>query len=128
MAPGPPATGGAKAPTLSAVTLGARRFAAKKSTKLRLTLSQPARITVLIRQTVKGHKVKHACRRTAKKGKKCTITITKRTAGFPGKADRNTFKLKLRGLARGGYTAAIFAKNVHGKSRTVRLKFTITRG
>jgi hypothetical protein len=43
-----------------------------------------------------------------------------------GKAGRNSFKLKLRGLAKGRYTAAITAQNANGKSRTVKRKFTIT--
>ena len=34
--------------------------------------------------------------------------------------------LKLKGLVKGSYTAAITAENPNGKSRTVKLKFTIT--
>jgi hypothetical protein len=114
-------------PVLSAVKLGSKRFTAKKGTKLKLTLSQPAKITVVITQTVKGHKVKHACKRTAKQGKRCTLAITKRTLNFVGKAKGNTFKLKLRGLAKGRYTAAVTAHNANGKSATVKRKFTIIR-
>jgi hypothetical protein len=120
--------GQAAGAALSAVKGGSKRSTAKKGTKLRLTLSQPAKITVVITQTVRGHKVKHACKRTTKKGKKCTLTITKRTLSFVGKAKANTFKLKLRGLAKGRYTAAVTAHNANGKSAAVKRKFTIIRG
>ena len=63
-----------------------------------------------------------------KKGKKCTLTITKRTLSFVGKAKANTFELKLRGLAKGRYTTAVTAHNANGKSATVKRKFTIIRG
>ena len=113
-------------PALSAVRLGSKRFAARKGTKLKLTVSQAARIRVLITKTVKGRKVKGACKRRAKSGKRCTTRITKRTLTFSGKAGANGFKLKLRGLARGKYTAAVTARNANGKSGTVRVKFTVT--
>ena len=114
------------APALSAVKLGARRFAAKKGTTLKLILSQSARITVLITQTVKGHKVRGACKRNAKRGKRCTATITKRTLTFSGRAGANAFKLKLRGLVKGRYTATVTAQNANGESGQAKLKFTIT--
>jgi hypothetical protein len=110
---------------LSAVKLGSKRFTAKKGTKLSLTLSQAAKVTVVITQSVKGHKVKHACRRTAKKGKRCSVAIMRRTLKFSGKGGRNAFTLKLRGLAKGHYTAAVTAQNANGKSGTVKRKFTI---
>jgi hypothetical protein len=91
-----------------------------------VTVSQAARIRVLITKAVNGHRVKGVCKRHAKTGKKCATTITKRTLSFSGKAGRNSFKLKLRGLAKGRYTAAITAQNANGKSRTVKRKFTIT--
>ena len=115
-------------PALSAVRLGSKRFAAKKGTTLKLTLSQAARITVLITKTVRGHKVKGVCERHAKTGKRCTTTVTKRTLSFSGRAGANAFKLKLRRLAKGRYTAAVTAQNANGKSGTVRLKFKVTHG
>jgi hypothetical protein len=125
---GPSLKGGAtpSAPTLSAVRLGSNRFAAKNGTTLKLTLSQPARITVLITQTVKGYKVRGVCKRHAKTGKSCTTTITKRTLIFSISAGANTFKLKLPGLANGAYTAMISAQNANGKSRAIKLTITIT--
>jgi hypothetical protein len=127
--PGPtvvPASPKPGAPALSGVRLGSKRFAAKKGTTLKLTVSQPAQITVLITQTVKGHKVKGVCKRHAKTGKRCTTTITKRTLTFSAGAGANHFKLKLPGLANGAYTATITAQNANGKSPAIKLKFTIT--
>jgi hypothetical protein len=112
-------------PTLSAVKLGSKRFRAKKGTTLKATLSQAAKVKVAITRAVKGRRVRNRCKRNAKKGKRCTTTITKRTLSFSGKAKPNVFNLKLRGLAKGAYTAAVTAKNANGTSETVKLKFTI---
>jgi hypothetical protein len=110
---------------LSAVKLSAKRFTAKKGTTLKLTLSQAAKITVLITHTAKGHKVNGVCKPNARTGKKCTIT-TKRTLSFTGKAGADIFSLKLRGMAKGSYTATITAQNANGTSGAVKLAFTIT--
>jgi hypothetical protein len=132
----PPPTGGAippagvakpPAPALSAAKLGAKRLAASNGTTLKLTVSQAARIKVRITQTIKGHKVKDVCKRHAKTGKRCTTTLTKRTLTYSARAGANAFKLKLRGLAKGAYTATITANNANGKSRTIKLTFTITQ-
>ena len=114
-------------PALSAVRLGSKRFAARKGTKLKLTVSQAARIRVLITKTVKGRKVKGVCKRRARAGRRCTTTITKRTLTFSAREGANALKLKLRGLAKGKYTAAVTAQNANGKSGTVKRKFTITK-
>jgi hypothetical protein len=113
-------------PTLSALRLSSTRFAANKRTTLKLTLSQAAKVRVLITQTVRGRAVTHACKRNAKQGKRCTVTITKRTLSFAGKAKANAFKLTLRGLAKGSYTAAVSAHNANGSSPTAKLEFRIT--
>ena len=124
--PGPPGTK-LHRPTLSAVNLGSKRFAARKGTKLKLTVSQAAAIRVLITRAVKGRRISGACKRGAKAGKRCTTTITKRTLRFSAKAGANAFKLRLRGLPTGKYTAAVTAQNANGRSGTVKRKFTIAR-
>jgi hypothetical protein len=113
------------APALSGVKLCSRRSTGKQGIALKLTLSQPATIRVLLAQTVKAHKHGGVCKPTAKKGKSCTATVVKRTLTFSGSAGSNTFKLKLAGLGKGSYTATITAKNANGKSSPVRLAFTI---
>jgi hypothetical protein len=126
--PGPPVTGGAKppAPALSAVKLGSNRFAARKGTTLKLRVTVAARIRVLITQTVTGHKLKGVCKPQARAGRRCTATITKHSLTFTARAGASRFKLKLPGLAKGAYTATITAQNANGKSRPIKLRFTIT--
>ena len=124
--PGPPGIKPHR-PTLSAVNLGSKRFAARTGTKLKLTVSQAAAIRVLITRAVKGRRIRGVCKRGAKAGKRCTTTITKRTLRFSAKAGANAFKLRLRGLPTGKYTAAVTAQNANGRSGTVKRKFTIAR-
>ncbi len=116
------------APALSGVKLGSKRLAAnavKKGVALKLALSQPATIKILIAETVKGHKLRGACKPTAKKGKSCTDMVEKRTLRFSGAAGSNTFELKTAGLGKGTYTATITAEDANGKSSPIRLAFTI---
>ena len=129
--PSQPANSNAKPPrpVLSAVKLGARHFAATKGTTLKLRVSQAAKIKVRIGQPVTGHMVKGLCTRNARKGRRCTSTVTKRTLTYNAKAKgESSFKLRLRGTRAGSYTATVTAQNANGKSRAVDLKFTITPG
>ncbi len=114
------------APALSGVELGSKKSTGKKGIALKLTLSQPATIKVLIAQNVKGHKHGGVCKLTAKKGKSCTTTVKRRTLTFSGSAGSNTLELKLAGLGKGSYTAMITAENANGKSTPIKLAFTIT--
>jgi hypothetical protein len=111
---------------LSGVELASKSSTGKKGIALKLTLSQPATIKVLIAQIVKGHKLRGVCKPTAKKGTSCTTTIEKRTPTFSGSAGSNALKLRLAGLGEGSYTATITAQNANGTSSPVRLAFTIT--
>jgi hypothetical protein len=125
--PGPGAGTGAKppAPTLSGVKLGSKRSTAKKGIALKLTLSQPATIRVLIAQNVKAHEHKGVCKPTARKGRSCMATVKKRTLTFSGSTGSNALVLKLAGLGQGSYTATITDENANGKSSPVGLAFTI---
>jgi len=93
---------------------------------LKLTLSQPATIGVLIAETLKGHMLRGVCKPSAKRGKSCTTTVEKRTLTFSGSVGSNAIELKLAGLGKGSYTATITAENATGTSNPVRLAFTIT--
>jgi hypothetical protein len=115
------------APTLSGVELCAKRLTAvKKGIALKLTLSQPATIKVLIAENVKAHKHGGVCKSAVKKGKSCTAKVDKRTLTFSGSTGSNTLELKLAGLGKGSYTATITAENANGRSSTVELAFTVT--
>jgi hypothetical protein len=113
------------APTLSGVKLASKRSTGKQGIALKLTLSQPATIEVLIAQNVKAHEHGGVCEPTAKKGKSCTTTVEKRTLTFSGSAGSSTFKLKLAGLGTGSYTATILAENASGRSTPIELTFAI---
>lgn len=114
------------APTLSGVELHSKRTTGKKGIALKLTLSQPATIRVLIAETIKAHKHRGVCEPSAKRGKTCTTTVEKRTLTFSGLAGSNALRLKLAGLGEGSYTATITAENANGKSTPIKLTFTIT--
>lgn len=128
-APGPGGTATkTPAPVLSDVRLAARHLAPRvleKGVALRLTLSQAARIEVVISEEVKGHKLRGVCKPRAKKGKSCAITVKRRTLTFSGSAGSNAFKLRLAGLRHGSYSAIVTAENVHGESRPIKLSFAI---
>jgi alpha-tubulin suppressor-like RCC1 family protein len=113
------------APTLAGVELHSKSSTGKKGIALKLTLSQPATIKVLIAESIKAHKHGGVCKPTAKKGKSCTATVEKRTLTFSGAAGSNALELKLAGLGKGFYTATITAENANGKSGPVRLTFTV---
>lgn len=114
------------APMLSGVKLGSKKSSAKKGVALKLTLSQPATIEVRIAQTVKGHKLRGVCKPQAKKGKRCSTVVAKRSLTFSGSAGSNALELKLAGLGKGSYVATILAENTNGESNSVVLAFAIT--
>jgi hypothetical protein len=92
---------------------------------VKLTVSEAATINVVIAQSVKGHKLRGVCKPGAKKGSRCTTTVTRRTLTFSGSAGSNTLKVKLAGLHKGAYTATITARNANGHSNSVTLTFTV---
>jgi hypothetical protein len=111
---------------LSAVKLHSKSSTAKKGIALKLTISQPATIRVLIAETVNAHKLRGVCKPSARKGKSCTTTVDKRTLTFSGSAGSNALELRTAGLGKGSYTATITAQNINGKSTPIKLTFTIT--
>jgi hypothetical protein len=114
------------APALSAARLRSNKFAANKGTSLMLTLSRPATIDVGVSRTVTGHRVSGVCKLTAKKGKKCMISVKERALVFEGVAGRNTLKITLPHLKKGRHNLTITAKNQYGRSGPIKLTFTIT--
>jgi hypothetical protein len=110
------------------LSLLASRFAADRGTALTLTLSLPATVDVLVTQTVRGHEVNHRCKAGASRGGGCRLTIRRTERTFSGVEGRNTFKLQLRGLAPGRYSANVSARATDGSASTpVTIGFTITR-
>lgn len=114
------------APALSHVRLIASAFTANKGTTLTLTLSEAATINVLVTQARHGRKVKGRCRQGAKHGQRCTLTVQKAKLAFRGASGPDRFKLQLRSLAPGRYTATITARAKDGEtSKPAQLSFTV---
>ena len=113
--------------TLSGVHLGSHAFAAKKGTALTLTLSEAATVHVLVTQARAGRTVKGVCKPGAKHGKRCTLTVTKAKRTFNGGSGANRFKLLVRSLAPGRYTATVTALANGQSSTAVALTFTIVK-
>lgn len=115
-------------PALSHVRLGSSAFTANKGTTLTLTLSEAATINVLVTRARHGRKVKGRCRQGAKHGQRCTLTVQKAKLAFRGRSGSDRFKLLIRNLAPGRYTATITARAKDGKtSKPVKLSFTIKK-
>ena len=97
-------------PTLSHVALASSKFSASTGTKLRFTLSERARITIVIKPKAAGHKAK--------------VTTLK----FAGAKGRNTHRFKAPNLRPGNYTATITARDTAGRaSKPTTFRFTIER-
>jgi hypothetical protein len=114
-------------PSLSGVGFRSSSFRRSLGTKLNLTLSENATVTVVITQRVRGRRLRGRCRTTNRTGTRCTLTVRKKTLTFRGLKGRNSFTFK-PSLAPGTYTATITARNAAGRrSRARTLTFTIRR-
>jgi polyvinyl alcohol dehydrogenase (cytochrome) len=116
-------------PLLSRASISPRRFRATRAATLRLTLSEAATLTVAITELRHGHVVGHRCSSKVHRGKSCPVRVTLVRLHFRARAGRKAFKLSLRRLAAGRYTAFIYATDRAGRrSRTIRVTFRIVRG
>jgi outer membrane protein assembly factor BamB len=123
---GNPAGGG---PAISGASISPHRFRATRATTLRLTVSEPATLTVAVTQLHRGHLLRHRCRVRAKRGNPCQVRLTFVRLHPKAHAGRNAFALRLRRLAPGHYTALISAIDSSGRrSGTIGIRFTIIPG
>ncbi|MDQ6822169.1 MAG: PQQ-like beta-propeller repeat protein [Actinomycetota bacterium] len=121
-------SGGPHSPVLSHASISPRRFTATRAATLRLTLSEAAKLTVAITKLRNGHVVGHRCSSHVHRGKSCPVRATLVRLHLHARAGRKAFKLSLRHLAAGRYTAFIYATDHVGRrSRTIRIRFTIVR-
>ena len=113
---------------ISHASISPRRFTATRAATLRLTLSEGTRLTVVITELRHGRLIGRRCSLHLHKGKRCLVRVTRLRVHFQAHAGRQAFKLRLRHLAPGHYTAFIYATDHAGRrSRTVRITFTIVR-
>jgi hypothetical protein len=113
-------------PTISRVSLSPRRFRATRAVPLRLTLSEPATLTVAATQLHHGHFVRRRCSLKARRGKPCQVRPIFARLRFKAAPGPNALKLRLRRLRPGHYTAFIYATDGSGRrSSTIQIRFTI---
>jgi polyvinyl alcohol dehydrogenase (cytochrome) len=118
----------AHGPVITHASISPRRFTARHGATLRVTLSEAATLTVAVTQLRHGHVIRHRCSTRARRGRPCRVQVTLLRLRFHAHEGRNAYKLSLRRLAAGGYTAVILATDAAGRrSRTVRITFTIVR-
>ncbi len=112
-------------PKLTNAKLASHSFTASKGTTLSVHLSEPATVTLVITTKVTGRKVHGRCQANAKRGKRCSLTIT-RTLRFSGRAGSNQFRVRVSGLRPGRYGVTIIARDAGGRtSNRVLSSFTI---
>ncbi len=112
---------------LSRVGLFPALFAATKGATLKLMVSKPASVAVVVKQKLKGRKVKGRYKRKAKKGKKCTLLITRAKLRYVAASGANAFAFRSTKLSAGSYVATITARDADGRrSKPVALKFKVT--
>ena len=93
-----------------------------------MTLSEAASVVVYVTQLRKGHLVGNRCSLKARRGKSCQVRATFRRLQFRAHTGPNAFKLNLRRLAPGNYTALIYATDSSShRSHTIEVRFTIIR-
>lgn len=120
--------GSGNPPVTSHASLSPRRFTAKHGTKLRVTLSEAATVTVVITRLRHGHMVGHHCSAKAGRGRSCRVRVTVKRLRFQARVGRTTSRLSLRHLSPGHFTALVRATDQAGnRSPVIRIGFTVVR-
>lgn len=122
------------APRLRRVTLAPAAARAGATTSLRFSLSETARVRVLVQRGRRGVLRRRRCvaPRRGLRGRRCTRWATIRTIIRRGRTGRNTVRLTLRSgrraLAPGSYRVVVSARDPAGNaSRPVAVRLTIRR-
>jgi hypothetical protein len=143
--PGPQPAPDKTAPRIGVLRISPKRFAvSKKATALsarkkrtpqgamvRYTLSEPARVSFVVEQSLKGHRKGRACKRHGR-GKRCTLIVRKATLTRSGQSGANQLgfsgRLGSRKLSPGSYKLVVRAVDAAGnRSGTKTVSFTIVR-
>ena len=140
--PGPQPGPDTVAPKIGVLSISPKRFAvSKKATALsarkkrthqgatiRYTLSEPARVSFVVEQSIKGHKKGRACKRHGR-GKRCTLIVSKATLTRSGQSGANQLgfsgRLGRRRLSAGSYKLVVRAVDAAGNrsgAKTVSFK------
>ncbi len=106
----------------------------KVGTTFRYTLSEPAKVKLVIAQKVPGRRVGKSCRKPSRRahGKRCTRFVKRGTLRRTGLAGTNSLKFSgrigRRALKPGRYRVTITATDAAGNvSRPARLSFRVVK-
>ena len=126
---GTPATPDKKAPAVSGLAVSPKAFKPKKGTKggtvLKLTLSEPAQLALVVSQSVPGRRKKAACvkpTRKLAKAKACKRLVAAGKLTAVGKTGANavpfTGVVKGKALKAGAYVLSVVATDAAGNAST----------
>jgi len=110
------------------VAPAARGATAAGGLRLRVSLSEAARITGTITRTARGRRVGRRCSTRARRGRRCTVAVVVKRLRFNGRRGRSTVRASLRGVRPGRYTLTLVATDRAGnRSRRVTLRFAVSK-
>jgi outer membrane protein assembly factor BamB len=96
--------------------------------RLSLTLSEPARLTVVVWKLVPGRIVHRRCRARAKHGRRCQATLYELTLRLNGGGGADALRPRMRALAPGRYLVTVIAIGSGGaRSRLHATVVTVPR-
>jgi len=114
-------------PSLKVAPL-ARRATAAGGLRLRVSLSEAARITGTITRTARGRRAGRRCSTRARRGRRCTVAMVVKRLRLAGRRGRSTVRASLRGVRPGRYTLTLVATDRAGnRSRRATLRFTVSK-
>jgi outer membrane protein assembly factor BamB len=74
-----------------------------------LTLSEPAKLVIVVSKLVPGHFRHHRCRAGGRRGRRCRASLRKASLTHRGQAGYNSFAPAMRALAPGTYAVTVTA-------------------
>ena len=134
--PGAPGPGGGGAgtdrpPRISRLSLSSTRFRARLGTRIRFTLSEPARVIVTIERAAAGRRVRGACRPARPSNRRAPRCTRWRRAGrlrLSGRHGANRKRFVGRSLTAGRHRLRLLAVDAAGqRSRPRVAHFTVLR-
>jgi hypothetical protein len=124
-ATGPGGPGGP--PTIVPVISKLHARALHRKLQLKLVLSTPAKLTIVLSRNLAGRIVHRRCRAGAKRGRRCTV-VRKVTFTISATQGANTLRPRMRALARGPYTVTVTGVSASGgRSRRYTVTFVVPR-
>lgn len=125
----PPATSARdRTPPRLRVSPLARSATAAKGLRLRVSLSEAARLGGTISRPAHGRRVGRRCSTRARRGRRCTASVTVKRVRLRARRGRSTLRVSLRGLRPGRYSLALVATDAAGnRSRPARVRFTVVK-